>query len=178
MAALDTPLQLGTGQDRRTNDGVLERRAEDTQPAKEAMRKRGSSSPSGRKSEDTQPAEEPMRKRGSSSPSGRDRPMTSGQAAPAQEEDEVCWPCKSGGRIKTSHTYRKGSDKYIHGATKEEMVQAARGGNAGRSRLLEKLKRNVDPAEDHRQPQVNQTKGRRKTGNSEPLPPDQGTDCS
>ena len=59
--------------------------------------------------------------------------------AKVQGEEDIRWSCKSGGKIKTAHTYRKGCDKHIPGATRQEMIQAARGRKAGRKRLLKKL---------------------------------------
>ena len=56
-----------------------------------------------------------------------------------RKEKEVRRYCDSGGRIKKPHTYREGCRKYVQGATKLEMEHAARVGEVGRKKLLERL---------------------------------------
>ena len=56
-----------------------------------------------------------------------------------KRKKEVCRYCDSGGKIEKPHTYREGCRKYVPGATKLEMEHAARGGEVGRKKLLERL---------------------------------------
>ena len=84
--------------------------------------------------------------------------------ATAQGEKEICWYCNFGRKIKTAHTYREGCQKYIRGATRLEMIQAARGGKVGRKRLLEKLGQpgTQPPQAELRRDQANKDKTRIK----------------
>ena len=88
MAARDRPQLAGTGHGRCTKEGDSSRRVEDTRLERESSRKEESSS-SSRRSE----------------------AATSGKTVKVQEDEEVCWYCRSGGSIKRSHTYRKGWEK-------------------------------------------------------------------
>ena len=75
----------------------------------------------------------------------RDTPRSEGTGDPfssagnyrdaSRKEREV----DSGGRVKKPHAYMEGCRKYIRGATKMEMEHAARGGEGGRRKLMEKL---------------------------------------
>ena len=79
----------------------------------------------------------------------RDTPRSEGTGDPfssagnyrdaSRKEREVCRYCDSGGRVKKPHTYMEGCRKYTRGATKMEMEHAARGGEGGRRKLMEKL---------------------------------------
>ena len=172
MAARDTRPQVGTGEPRFTKEddsrktGTEEPTSATTGSSGAKSRASTSEGTQGKSTttsslgrngtENAQVERETARVAEPSSSSRGSRPVHTREAARTPGEKEVCWSCRWMGRIKTSHTYREGCDRYIPGATKAELIQAARGGNAGRRRFMEKLKRNEErpPAEDPRPAQV------------------------
>ena len=70
---------------------------------------------------------------------GLSLPTDGSQSDATQSKGEVCWYCKSEGKIKTAHTYSKGCIKYIQGATKQEMEHAARGGKTRPEKITGKI---------------------------------------
>ena len=80
-----------------------------------------------------------------------------------RQERESCKYCDSGGRIKTLHTYTEGCKKYVRGATKMEMEHAARGGEGGRKKLMEKLGIREDERDQVQRGQEQRNKEKEKT---------------
>ena len=164
MAARETPLSVGTGKHRPTEEEDGNRMDTEGRTTTTAVGRDAVSTAS----LDKETVEEPE----PASSSRRSATVSAKENAGAQEEEGICWSGRSAGRIKTPHTYRERCDKYTPGATRAEMIQAARGEQAGRKRLMDKLGKKeeqplaVEPHDESSNKKMQKTKPRKNSTSS------------